>query len=189
VPEAIAETGSILLSDNFAAPSGWASLQGNGWSVGYVNGVYQITTISGIGNIWSYRTAYAAGPNFSLGSDVRVLSGQAGVIMRYVNEQNYLAFKINPSTSSYVFEQWTAGAPLVIAAGQSNAIQTGPDVYNRLVARLAGNRVQLFINNQPVADETVFGITPTNVFGVVAIAENVPAATAFFDNIEIRTLE
>jgi hypothetical protein len=188
-PEVVAETGSILMSDNFAAASGWANLQGNGWSVGYVDGVYQITTVAGIGNIWSYRTAYAAGPNFSLGSDVRVLSGQAGIAMRYVNEQNYLAFKINPATSSYVFEQWTGGAPLIIATGQSNAIQASPDVYNRLAARLTGNRVQLFINNQPVVDETVFGTTQTNVFGLVAIAENVPVATAFFDNIEVRTLE
>jgi hypothetical protein len=185
----VAETGSILMSDNFAAASGWANLQGNGWSVGYVDGVYQITTVAGIGNIWSYRTAYAAGPNFSLGSDVRVLSGQAGIAMRYVNEQNYLAFKINPTNSSYVFEQWTGGAPLIIATGQSNAIQASPDVYNRLAARLTGNRVQLFINNQPVVDETVFGTTQTNVFGLVAIAENVPVATAFFDNIEVRTLE
>jgi cytoskeletal protein RodZ len=188
-PEVIAETGSILLGDDFATASGWANLQGNGWSVGYVDGVYQITTIAGIGNIWSYRTAYAAGPNFSLGSDVRVLNGQAGIIMRYVNEQNYLAFKVNPTNSSYVLEQWVAGVPSIIATGQSNAIQASPDVYNRLVARLAGNQVQLFINNQPVANETVFGVTPTNVIGVVAIAENVPVATAFFDNIEIRTLE
>jgi hypothetical protein len=191
-PELAVEQGPLLFADQFTSggPGGWANAQGFGWSVSYVNDQYRVTASAGSGHIWSYRTAFQVQGAYSLGADVRVLSGDAGLIMYYVNEQNYLAFFINPASGRYILEQRVGGTARILADEQSAAIQQGPDAFNRLVAHLQGNQVRLFINNQPVLQPTtVEGSTPTNVYGVVAYARDVGTAEAFFDNLEIHALE
>jgi hypothetical protein len=190
-PRVLAEQGALLYSDDFTigGPGGWASMQGAGWTVGYVNNAYRVSAIAGPGHIWSYRTTFEADTDYSLGVDVQVLSGDAGMLMRYTNEQNYLAFFINPANGSYTLERRNAGAQQVISEGQSEAIKQGPNAVNRLVAHLQGNRVRLFINNQRVDSSRVDGLTPTNIYGVVVHARDVANAEAVFDNLEIRALE
>jgi hypothetical protein len=190
-PNIVVEQGPLLFADQFTGggPGGWASTQGFGWSVGYVNNRYRVTASAGTGHIWSYRTAFQIQGAYSLGVDVQVLSGDAGLIMNYVNEQNYLAFFVNPTSGRYLLEQRSGGTARIIADEPSEAIQQGPDAVNRLVAHLQSNQVQLFINGQSVLQTSVDGVTPTNVYGVVAYARDVGTAEAFFDNLEIHALE
>jgi curved DNA-binding protein CbpA len=189
-PTIAVERGETVFTDEFGAASqGWAVQQGPGWSVGYTNGAYRVSSTLGEANIWSFRTIYTVGQDFSLGTDVRVLSGAAGLLLRYVDAQNYLAYMINPSEGSYLFEQHTAGVRSVVAEGQSEAIRPGNDAINRLVARLQGNRVQLFVNNEPVADTTLSSVALSNTYGLLVNARGTGSAEALFDRVEIRTLE
>jgi hypothetical protein len=191
-PAAQPERGTLLFSDTFnldlPGGQGWANQQGIGWSVGYVDSVYQITTQPGLSNIWSYRTAFEAGENFSLGADVQVINGSAGLIFRFLDSSNYLAFLIDQETGGYLFEQTSGGVRQVLAEGESEAINLGETAINRLVVRLNGPRTRVFINQQEVADATTEGTALTNQYGFVV---NGPAdgARAIFDNVEIRTLE
>jgi hypothetical protein len=163
--------------------------QGIGWSVGYANGAYRVSSTLGDANIWSFRTIYTVGPDFSIGTDVQVLSGAAGLLLRYVDAQNYLAVLIDPAAGTYLLEQYSAGVRNVLAEGPSAAIEQGNDAVNRLVARLQGNRVQLFINNQPVADVTLESVALSNTYGLLVNAGGAGTAEALFDRVEIRTLE
>jgi hypothetical protein len=183
------EPGEVVFADEFGpASGGWAVQQGIGWSVGYANGAYRVSSTLSDANIWSFRTIYNVGPDFSIGTDVQVLSGAAGLLLRYVDPQNYLAVLIDPAAGSYTLEQNSFGVRSVVAEGTSAAIKPG-DAVNRLVARLQGNRVQLFINNQPVADATLESVALSNTYGLLVNARGGGAAEALFDRVEIRTLE
>jgi len=189
-PTAAVARGEVVFADEFEAGSqGWAVQQGIGWSVGYANSAYRVSSTLGDANIWSFRTIYTVGPDFSLGTDVRVLSGSAGMMFRYVDAQNYLAALINPAAGSYLLEQYSGGVRSVLAEGPSAALQQGAEAVNRLVVRLQGNRVQLFINNQPVADSTLDNVALSNTYGLLVNARDAGAAEALFDRVEIRTLE
>jgi hypothetical protein len=183
------EPGEVVFADEFGpASGGWAVQQGIGWSVGYANGAYRVSSTLSNANIWSFRTVYNVGPDFSIGTDVQVLSGAAGLLLRYVDPQNYLAVLIDPAAGSYTLEQNSAGVRSVVAEGTSAAMEPG-DAVNRLVTRLQGNRVQLFINNQPVADATLESVALSNTYGLLVNARGAGAAEALFDRVEIRTLE
>jgi hypothetical protein len=189
-PTIAVERGEVVFADEFEAGSqGWAVQQGIGWSVGYANSAYRVSSTLGDANIWSFRTIYTVGPDFSLGTDVRVLSGSAGMMFRYVDAQNYLAALIDPAAGSYLLEQYSGGVRTVLAEGPSAALQQGAEAVNRLVVRLQGNRMQLFINNQPVADSTLDNVALSNTYGLLVNARDAGAAEALFDRVEIRTLE
>jgi hypothetical protein len=178
----------VVFTDDFSTNTGWAVQSTNLWSVGYGNGYYRITATPGIGNIWSFRTAYGAPGDFSLAADVQVVSGEGGLVMRYLDAQNYLAFLVDPANGSYRLQQWSGGALSILAEGQSGAIQPGAQAINRLEARLQGAQVQLFINDQPVGEATASGVVQTQTYGMVAVANTVPLAEVLFDNLVIRAL-
>ena len=180
-----AESGTILVADGFDG-SEWANLSGSGWRIGYLNSRYRIAVDPGIGNIWSFRTN--APRDVSIGVDVQVVSGAGGLLLRYVDDQNFLSFTINPAETGYRLEQRIAGNTTVLAEGESSAIINGSDVQNRLVVRMQGSLVQLIANGQPLANVE----TPTNTgsarYGMLAISSDIPAEV-IFDNLELRTLE
>jgi hypothetical protein len=189
-PTIAVEQGEVVFTDDFGAGSqGWAVQQGIGWSVGYANGAYRVSSTLGDANIWSFRTIYTVGPDFSIRTDVQVLSGAAGLLLRYVDAQNYVAVLIDPAAGSYLLEQYSGGVRSVVAEGPSEAIQQGASAINRLVVRLQGNRVQLFINNQPVADSTLENVALSNTYGLLVNARGAGAAEALFDRVQIRTRE
>jgi curved DNA-binding protein CbpA len=189
-PTIAVEQGQVVFTDDFGADSqGWAVQQGIGWSVGYANGAYRVSSTLGDANIWSFRTIYTVGPDFSIRTDVQVLSGAAGLLLRYVDAQNYVAVLIDPAAGSYLLEQYSGGVRSVVAEGPSEAIQQGASAINRLVVRLQGNRVQLFINNQPVADSTLENVALSNTYGLLVNARGAGAAEALFDRVQIRTRE
>jgi len=181
----VAEQGPRLFSDTFAG-TGWAEIGGSGWRVGYQRERYRIAVDPGIGEIWSYRTSSAR--DVSIGVDVQVTSGEGGLLLGFLDANNYLSFSTNPQQTSFRVEQHRAGAVTVLTDGQSEAIHAGAEQPNRLVARVRGDHLNLLINGQVLADLDVPGGLASTRYGLVAISGDT-AAEAFFDNLEIRALE
>jgi len=182
------EQGEIVQSFTFTDAQGWADMQGNTWSVGPQDGTYQIGVSPGSGNIWSYRTN-VIGTSYSIGTDVQVDNGgAAGLVLHFIDGDNYLSFMVNPSQRSYQIEHESGGQKTVVQERRNSAVKTGNMARNRLVARLDGTDMQLFVNDTMVLDDTLDMVQPTNKYGLVAVATE-QAAIARFDNLELRTLE
>ena len=180
-----AEPGELLSTDNFAG-GGWASIDGGAWRVGYARGRYHVYGDTNTGAIWSYRTAPVQ--DASVAVDVRVLQGEGGLLVRFVDEANYTSITLNPSQTSFRIEQHAGGAVNVLAGGQTEAISAGGEAINRLAARVRGERIQLLINGQQVADVAQRGAGESERYGLLVIAKDSPAE-AYFDNLEIRQLD
>jgi hypothetical protein len=183
-PTAAPENGTLLLSDNFSS-AGWASISGPSWQVGYQNRRYRISSDAGSGPIWSYRAAPAK--DVSIGVDIQVTSGEAGMLVRFLDANNYLGVVINPSQTSYRIEQHSGGATNVLAGGQSEAINLGAEAINRLVIRVRGDHIQVLANGTQLAEADASAAPDTARYGLLIIARDT-AAEAFFDNLEIRAL-
>lgn len=179
-----AETGKILSSDAFAT-NGWADLGGSGWHVGYERSQYHITIDPGIGTIWSYRT----GPEgaVSIGVDVQARSGAGGLLLWFVDENNYLSYSIDPAQTSYRLEQHSGGVVSVLANGRSKAIQAGAEAQNRIVARLHKDRIDILVNDQQLTQIDLPNAPQSSRYGLLAIS-GTHAADAYFDNLTIRSL-
>lgn len=180
-----AEQGQILVADSFAGP-GWADLRGPVWQVGYQNRRYRVQGEAGSGAIWSYRTMPAK--DASIGVDLQVANGEGGLMLRFLDANNYLSVVLNPSQTSYRIEQQRGGALNALAGGQSGAINAGTDAINRLVVRVRGNTMQVFVNGQQLAEASANDAPDSARYGLLVLAKDT-AAEAFFDNLEIRTLE
>ncbi len=177
--------GTLLSAYDFLDPQGWAEIQGLGWSVGLANGRYAISAQPGVGQIWSYRTAFIGDvTDFSIGVDTQVSGGAGGLIFRFVDGSNYLAFLIDPEQQTYWFEQWIGGGLRILAEGQTQSIQR--TATNRLTAQLSGNEVELFINNQRVT-RMIVDAPATQLYGLV-VSPGAVITEAFFDNLELRAL-
>ncbi len=183
--EPLQEPGQLLLADNFST-AGWADISGRNWNVGYSGERYRITVNPGIGTIWSYRTAGRT--NYSIGVDVQVIRGEGGLMLSFVNEDSYLSFVVNPAQTSYRLEQHDGRGITVLSGGQNEAILEGSEAINRLTARLNGDRLQLRINNQQVAEVDISNVPRSPRYGLLSIS-GASAADAFFDNLEIRAVE
>ena len=179
------QQGQPLLEDDFSQ-GGWASMSGNGWSVGYADGRYRISVNAGIGTIWSYRSV--ASEDVSISADAQVTSGTGGLILRFVDQLNYITFVVDPQGAAYQLEMRSGGRSTVLAAGVSEAIRTGSDAQNRLTARISGDMLQVAVNGQQLAEVDAAGAPRSARFGLVAVSGAAPAE-AFFDNLQIRTAE
>ncbi len=177
--------GTLLSAYDFLDPQGWAEVQGSGWSVGLANGRYAIFAQPGVGQIWSYRTAFIGDiTDFSIGVDTQVSGGAGGIIFRFVDGSNYLAFLIDPVSQTYWFEQWIGGGLRILAEGYSPFIQ--PTATNRLTVRLDGNEVELFINHKHIT-QMIVDAPATQLYGLV-VSPGTVMTEAFFDNVELRAL-
>ncbi|MCG8353209.1 MAG: DnaJ domain-containing protein [Chloroflexales bacterium] len=184
----IAEQGSLLISEDFSASQGgWASIQANTWSMGAVNGTYRINIRAGTGNIWSFNTA-PGGPDYSIGADVQVGGGSAGLLLHYIDRANYLAFLVDPVAQTYSLERYSGGRASVVITERSAAIETGLEARNRLVAHLVADRIQLFVNGKLTDDLLLDDITRSQQYGMIASAHK-KDTLALFDNLEVRALQ
>lgn len=180
-----AETGTPLFGDEFNG-NGWVNLAGNGWSVGFADGRYRVTAVRGAGPIWSYRGGMPL--NATIGVDAQVVQGAGGLMLRFVDDFNYLSFTINPSQSSFRFEQLSGGVTSVLAGGQSGAITADPGASNRIAVKLLNNHYQLFANNQLLAEGDLPPGPSSNSYGLMAIGGNT-ASNVYFDNLVIRAAQ
>jgi curved DNA-binding protein CbpA len=184
LPATLPEDGPLLYADDFGPGSSWPTLGGRGWSVGPAPAGYQIVAAAAAGNIWAYSTAPSS--DFLVGVDVAVSGGLAGLLLRF-SETGYLAFLVNPALGSYrLARRDGAGEAVLIEEGHS-AVVIGPDVVNRVTARLEGEAVALRINGQPVYDTVVSAPPPSARYGLVASAD-ADEVTATFTNLTLRGL-
>ncbi len=182
------EQGSLMAeysADFVNDAGGFPELAGAGWSVGYDNGAYVITAAAGAGPIWSRRTQ-PTDPNFSLGVDVSVDGGAAGLLLRFVSDVNYLTFVVDPNQQMYRLQRNSGGGLTTIREGQSDAILAEPQATNRLVAQLEGSQVSLYINGEPVAEENIPG-EAASFYGLVVASDSDQQAEARFNHFEART--
>jgi len=183
-PELLAEEGALVYADNFTGARTWPDLAEAGWSVGYADNAYQIVAQPGYGYIWAYRTS-PAGERFQVAVDVEVSGGRAGLMLRFSESGRYLAFMIDPAAGRFRLEDRTGrdAVPLIDAASPA-LVASGP---NRLLARLDGDRIELRINGQRVADLARTSPTPTRRYGLLAVAGE-GEVVARFSNLAIRDL-
>lgn len=183
-----AEPGTLLFADDFRTEQQtWAVVQGATWSVGYTDEGYRISVEPGAGHIWSFNTT-PGGADASIGVDVRVRNGSAGLMLRFVDRSNYLAFFVDPAAGTYQLEQRSAGRALVLAEGPVESLKPGANESNRLVAQLRGRQISLFVNGAPVTDVVVNGNVASARYGMIAVAREANTV-ALFNSLEVRTLE
>lgn len=186
-PEQVLATPAVvggLLDGGTLADGGWANAAGNGWRVGYQGNDYQIFVDPGIGTIWSFRTM--ATPEATIVADVQVNSGaSAGLLLRFVDADNYLSFSVAPEDGSYLLAQRRGGALSVLASGRSDAVRA--TAANRLQARVESARIAIAINDVLLAEVAVADLPDSPRFGMLAISANA-AADARFANLEIRAI-
>ncbi len=178
------ERGEILRFDDFSVVGLWATASNTGWSVGYAGNAYRITTIAGLGDIWSYNTAPRAS-DISIGIDVEVSGGAAGLLLRFVDGNNYLTFLVDPAAGSYRVARVLGGGRSLISQGTSPAIRSGAG--NRLVAELRAESMQLYINGSMVDSIDLGGVPQADRFGMVASSGS-SDTVALFRNLAIRDL-
>lgn len=177
------ESGTAIISDTFDTRR-WAESTGPGWSVGYSGDRYRISAAPGIGTIWSYRSGISS--DYTIGADIDVVRGEGGLLLRFAGAENYLAFIISPSQSSYRLEQHIGDEIRPIYEGDSAAIK--PDGVNRVVARLRGSHVELFANGTELTDLDVDQLPSNTRYGLLAVSGDGPAEV-LFDAIEIRAAQ
>lgn len=178
--------GQTLFSDDFASGFGWAETAGRGWEVGYNGDRYRIGVDPYVGSIWTYRSLRLE--NYSIATDIQVTVGEGGILLWFANQDSYLAYVLNPSQTSYRLEQRTGDTVNILTGGQSDVIRSGRQAVNRLQARSLGDKVQLLINGQQVAEATIDGPSAIARFGLVGIS-GAGSAEAYFDNVEVKEIE
>lgn len=184
--EVIAESGTVLYQEDFTQAARWPSVQGAGWSVGFVPGAYRITATQGVGNIWAFNSS-PAGANFLVGVDVEVRGGRAGLLLRS-NDRNFLAYIVDPREGSYQLLRSSGGRSTVLLEEQHPAVIVGEGAQNRLAARLENDRVSLRMNDEVVADLSLTDPPPTARYGMVARATEAEVV-ALFRDLVIRSLD
>jgi hypothetical protein len=184
-PEPLAESGAVLLSDNFTnAGSGWPTIDSGAWSVGYADGAYRISTQANLGNIWVYRTL-PSGSDVLIGVDVTVAGGAAGMLLRFGDAGNYLAYVLDPASGAVRLDERLGGQTRNLLNVRSNAIQADSAARNRLVAVQRGTSVELRVNGQLIDTLTVNAPPVSERYGLVAVAGANPVEAQFF-NLTIR---
>jgi hypothetical protein len=178
------EDGPVLLADNTAAGRAFATAQGAGWSVGYIDGAYQIVANQGVGRIWSFARYPGLGDH-TMGVDMIADGGEAGVLLRFGGSDTYLSFILVPNEGRWSLDQRLPGGTQTLAGDLSPAINTTLGGINRLAAAARGNRLVLAINNVRVFDQAFDTPPPSELYGLIAIggATNV---VALFSSLVLR---
>jgi DnaJ-domain-containing protein 1 len=182
----IAESGTVLYREDFTQAARWPSLQGAGWSVGFVPGAYRITATQGVGNIWAFNSS-PAGANFLVGVDVEVSGGRAGLLLRS-NERNFLAYMVDPLEGSYQLLRSSGGRSTILIKEQHPAVIVGEGAQNRLAARMENDRISLRMNGEEVAELSLADPPPTVRYGMVAVATDTQVV-ALFRDLVVRSLD
>lgn len=176
-PAPLPEEGTLVYSESFSSGSGWPTIDGSSWSVGFASGAYRISAQQGVGNIWAFNTS-PAGSNYQVAVDVEATGGLAGLLLRY-SEGSYLAYFVDPAAGSFRLEQRNGGQLTVLAEEVHPAIATGPGAQNRLLARLDNEQLELRINGIPVANLTLASPPPTARYGLVVVARDAEVVGLF----------
>lgn len=180
----IAEAGELRYREDFSSGNAWPTISGNGWSVSYAQGAYQIRANEGVGNIWAFRNA-SIDDNLTIGIDVETQGGLAGMLLRYSGAGSYLAFFVNPAEGSFKLEQRSGGNTTIVAEERHPSVISGEAAQNRLAARMVGEQLDLRINGQRVLEISLDSPPRTAQYGMIVVARS-PEVVALFRKLEIR---
>ena len=137
-----------------------------------------------MGNIWVYRTLPDA-RDVLIGIDVAVSGGAAGMLVRFGDAGNYLAYVVDPATGSLRLDERLGGQTRTLLNVRSAAVVTSADARNRLVAVQRNTTLELRINGQPLDTLTINAPPVSDRYGLVAVSGPNPVEAQFF-NLTIR---
>ena len=158
--------------------------EGAGWSVGYRDAAYQITADPGAGRIWSFTNFSGLG-DYSLGVDLTVSAGLAGILLRFSDGENFIAFQIEPLSGRLNLEQRSSTRSTLLLNQANQAISSGDRAINRLAVRAIGNQLVLAINGAQVADLELTSPPLSERYGLIAIGGDT-RVVARYSNLELR---
>ncbi len=168
-------SGPILVTDNLDGGT-WPVGNGGNWNFEFVNGRYHMTMVPGVGSVWSFGPALPA-TNVVLAADVEAVSGSGGLMMGFIDGNNYYRFII-ANDGTWAFQQRFAGQTNLLASGEG----LGP---GRLVIAQRGTISHLYWNDSYLG-EVVLPAFPGGAYGFVLAGNS--GADVYFDNLRLRAL-
>jgi|GEM_PF-1935626 len=184
----VARNASACFQDDFSNPaSGWQVGAGAGWSVGYLDGEYQIlVTENG-----AYATGTPLQPlpaDYRLEVDARLTAatlGSYGLLFGGdEQEQTGYAFVVLPTEQGYVITRQNADGTFTTLEDEDSTPVVNPGTAaNRLRVDRIGSSIHAFVNGVLVAtwdDDSYMGAGLS--YGLVAYSYDEGAVDARFDN-------
>jgi hypothetical protein len=166
---------NVLLDDTFQTAD-WAEATGDTWSTRYADKRYLLQAQAGGDAAWSYRPVEQS--DIVVTADIEVLSGRGGIMLRYLNESDFVAFVIDPTTQTYALLQRQGASFTELTTGTSPAIKTGANANNQLEASVVGQTVAMTINGNVVTEQFIEQIANSARFGLIAIPTSQDAEVA-----------
>ncbi|ABX04113.1 DnaJ domain-containing protein [Herpetosiphon sp.] len=168
-------SGPILVTDNLDGGT-WPVGNGGNWNFEFINGRYHMTMVAGVGSVWSFGPALPA-QNVVLAVDVEAVSGSGGLMMGFIDGNNYYRFII-AADGTWAFQQRFAAQTTLLASGSG----LGP---GRLVIAQRGAVTHLYWNDTYLG-EVVLPAFPGGAYGFVLAGNS--SADVYFDNLRLRAL-
>jgi cytoskeletal protein RodZ len=169
---------NVLLDDTFET-NDWASATGATWSTRYDGKQYHITAQANSDAAWTYRPFDQA--DVVVSADMHINSGQAGIIVRYRAETNYVAVVLIPATQEYRVVQRQDVQFVEITRGQNPAITAD----NLLDVRVVGKQLDISINGSVAASVTIDTMADSARFGMIGIPDT-SNADVFYSRLTVQ---
>ena len=155
---------NVLLDDTFET-NDWASATGATWSTRYDGKQYHITAQANSDAAWTYRPFDQA--DVVVSADMHINSGQAGIIVRYRAETDYVAVVLIPAKQEYRVVQRQDVQFVEITRGQNPAITAD----NLLDVRVVGKQLDISINGSVAASVAIDTMADSARFGMIGIPD------------------
>jgi hypothetical protein len=189
IPQAAAQSGTVLYSDDFSRPdSGWETWSQDGSDVSYQDGQLRI-----IVNTTQYSYWSRPGKRFDdalIQVDAVRRGGpednDMGIICRYKDEDNYYAFLISSDGYGGIVKVKDGNYFLLTGEALSyyEAIKTGSET-NTIAAGCVGAKLSLTVNGTVIANAEDRDFASGEV-GLIAGTYDLPGVDIAFDNFEVR---
>lgn len=163
---------NILLDDTFVT-NDWASATGDTWSTRYDGKRYHITAQANSDAAWAYRPFAQA--DVIISADMQINSGQAGIVVRYRAETDFVAIVLIPASQEYRVVQRQDTQFVEIARGQSPAISRD----NLLDIRVVGKQLDITINGSIAGSVAIDTMADSARFGMIGIPDTSDADVLF----------
>lgn len=155
---------SLLLDDVFVTNE-WAEATGPTWSTRYDGKRYRLEAQANGDAAWAYRPFDAT--DIYMSADVQINSGQAGLVVRYRAENDFVAIVLVPASQEYRIVQRQETVFTELTRGNSLSIQRD----NLLEVTVIGKEITLTINGNLITSTTIDGLSNSARFGMIAIPD------------------
>ena len=169
---------NVILDDTFVT-NDWASATGSTWSTRYEGKQYHITAQANGDSAWTYRPFAQA--DVVISTAMQIKSGQAGILVRYRAETDFVAVVLVPASQEYRIYQRQGDVFVEIARGQNPAIAQD----NLLEVRVIGKQIDITINGSVATSVAVESMADSARFGMIGIPDNTDA-DVFYSRITVR---